>query len=91
MLDQIKVDYYGTPTPITQLAQVSTPEAQTILTFERDVEEKFDNRIELDAAFSLLSENQFEEVAAVINPRIELMQRSLLQRPLEGQSSLFAV
>ncbi len=31
MLDQIKVDYYGTPTPITQLAQVSTPEAQMIL------------------------------------------------------------
>ncbi len=26
MLDQIKVDYYGTPTPINQLAQVSTPE-----------------------------------------------------------------
>jgi ribosome recycling factor len=31
MLDSIKVDYYGTPTPITQLAQVSTPEPQTIL------------------------------------------------------------
>src|SRR5580700_7586628 len=31
MLDQVKVDYYGTPTPITQLAQVSTPEPQTIL------------------------------------------------------------
>jgi len=31
MLDQVKVDYYGTPTPISQLAQVSTPEAQTIL------------------------------------------------------------
>jgi ribosome recycling factor len=31
MLDQIKVDYYGTHTPITQLAQVSTPEAQLIL------------------------------------------------------------
>jgi len=31
MLDQVRVDYYGTPTPITQLAQVSTPEAQTIL------------------------------------------------------------
>ena len=31
MLDQVKVDYYGTPTPITQLAQVSTPEAQSIL------------------------------------------------------------
>jgi len=31
MLDQIKVDYYGTHTPVTQLAQVSTPEAQLIL------------------------------------------------------------
>jgi len=31
MLDQVKVDYYGTLTPITQLAQVSTPEAQLIV------------------------------------------------------------
>ena len=31
MLDQVKVDYYGTPTPINQLAQVSAPEAQLIL------------------------------------------------------------
>ena len=31
MLDQVKVDYYGTPTPISQLAQVSSPEAQLIL------------------------------------------------------------
>ncbi|MFP5236120.1 MAG: ribosome recycling factor [Acidobacteriota bacterium] len=31
MLDAIKVDYYGTPTPITQMAQVSTPEPQMIV------------------------------------------------------------
>ncbi|MGA7110303.1 MAG: ribosome recycling factor [Terracidiphilus sp.] len=31
MLDQIRVDYYGTPTPISQVAQVSAPEAQLIL------------------------------------------------------------
>jgi len=31
MLDQIKVDYYGTPTPINQMAQVSAPEPQMIL------------------------------------------------------------
>ena len=30
MLDAIKVDYYGTPTPVSQMAQVSTPEAQLI-------------------------------------------------------------
>ena len=31
MLDQVKVDYYCTQTPISQLAQVSSPEAQLIL------------------------------------------------------------
>ena len=31
MLDQIKVDYYGTLTPINQMAQVSAPEPQMIL------------------------------------------------------------
>lgn len=31
MLDQVKVDYYGTPTPISQLAQLSAPEPQLIL------------------------------------------------------------
>ena len=31
MLDQVKVDYYGTPTPVSQTGQVSTPEPQLIL------------------------------------------------------------
>jgi ribosome recycling factor len=31
MLDQIKVDYFGTHMPINQVAQVSAPEAQLIL------------------------------------------------------------
>ena len=31
MLDQIKIDYYGTDTQISQVAQVTTPEAQMIV------------------------------------------------------------
>jgi len=31
MLDQVKVDYYGTPTPVSQVGQVSTPEPQLIV------------------------------------------------------------
>ncbi|HEY9128069.1 MAG TPA: ribosome recycling factor [Acidobacteriaceae bacterium] len=31
MLDQVRVDYYGTPTAIPQLAQVNTPEAGMIV------------------------------------------------------------
>jgi ribosome recycling factor len=31
VLDQIRVDYYGTPTPIQQVANVSVPEARVIM------------------------------------------------------------
>lgn len=31
ILDSVKVDYYGTPTPIKQLAAVSTPDARLIV------------------------------------------------------------
>ena len=31
ILDRITVDYYGTPTPINQLAQISTPEARMLV------------------------------------------------------------
>lgn len=31
MLDQVKVDYYGTPTPISQIGQLSAPEPQLIV------------------------------------------------------------
>jgi ribosome recycling factor len=30
LLDAIRVDYYGTPTPIAQMASVSTPDARTL-------------------------------------------------------------
>ena len=31
MLDSVRVDYYGTPTPIQQLASFSSQDARTIL------------------------------------------------------------
>ncbi len=31
ILDKIKVDYYGSPTPVNQVASVSVPEARTIV------------------------------------------------------------
>ncbi len=37
MLDQIKVDYYGTDTPIAQMGQVSTPEPTLILVSPYDM------------------------------------------------------
>ena len=37
LLDQVRVDYYGTPTPLTQIAQVTTPEASMIIVQPWDV------------------------------------------------------
>ena len=31
VLDKIKVDYYGTPTPIQQVGNISVPEARMIM------------------------------------------------------------
>lgn len=31
MLDQVKVEYYGTPTPLNQVAQITTPDATMIV------------------------------------------------------------
>ncbi|WP_446744694.1 ribosome recycling factor [Silvibacterium acidisoli] len=31
MLDAVRVDYYGTPTPLSQVAQLNTPDASTIV------------------------------------------------------------
>ena len=37
VLDQIKVDYYGTPTPINQIAGISTPDPRTLMITPWDV------------------------------------------------------
>jgi ribosome recycling factor len=31
MLDQVRVDYYGTPTPLNQVGQLTTPDANMIV------------------------------------------------------------
>ncbi len=37
MLDQVKVDYYGTDTPVSQMGQISTPEPTLILVSPYDM------------------------------------------------------
>lgn len=37
MLDQVRVDYYGTPTPLNQVAQITTPDATMIVIQPWDV------------------------------------------------------
>lgn len=64
-------------------------DAQVLLTYELDVEEKFDKRISLDAAYSVLRESEYDEVASSILPKMEMMQKALLQRVRADRPTLF--
>ena len=48
LLDGVKVDYYGSPTPISQVAGISTPDARTIIVqpFDRTILASIDKAIQ---------------------------------------------
>jgi len=65
MLDQIKVDYYGTPTPINQMAQVSAPEPQliTISPWDPSVLKEIEKAIQAaDLGFNPISDGKIIRV-----------------------------
>jgi len=65
MLDQVKVDYYGTPTPINQMAQVSAPEPQliTIAPWDPTILKEIEKAIQAaDLGFNPLSDGKIIRV-----------------------------
>ena len=65
MLDQVKVDYYGTPTPINQLAQISAPEPQliTIAPWDPTILKEVEKAIQsADLGFNPLSDGKIIRV-----------------------------
>jgi ribosome recycling factor len=65
MLDQVKVDYYGTPTPINQMAQVSAPEPQliTISPWDPTILKEIEKAIQAaDLGFNPLSDGKIIRV-----------------------------
>jgi len=61
MLDQVKVDYYGTPTPLNQMAQVSAPEPQliTISPWDPSVVKEIEKAIQAsDLGFNPMSDGK---------------------------------
>lgn len=65
MLDQVKVDYYGTPMPINQIAQLSTPEPQLIVIspFDPSVLKEIEKAIQAsDLGFNPMSDGKIIRV-----------------------------
>ncbi|MGO8758100.1 MAG: ribosome recycling factor [Terracidiphilus sp.] len=87
MLDQVKVDYYGTPTPINQLAQVSAPEPQliTIAPWDPTILKEVEKAIQTaDLGFNPLSDGKIIRVP--VPPMTEERRRDVckhLNRVLE--------
>ena len=81
MLSGIKVDYYGTPTPLSQVANVSTPDSKTIAIqpWEKSLLADIEQAI-FAANLGLTPMNDGEFVRIIIPPLTEERRKDLVKQ-----------
>ena len=81
MLRTVKVDYYGTLTPLSQAANVSTPDAQTISVqpFDKSLITEIEQAI-VDANLGFSPSNNGERVIINVPPLTEDRRRDLVKQ-----------
>ena len=77
----VTVDYYGSPTPLNQVASISTPDAKTIAIqpWERNLIGKIEKAI-LDANVGLTPSNNGEIIRCVVPALTEERRRELIKK-----------
>jgi oligoribonuclease (3'-5' exoribonuclease) len=70
-------DKVNLPTILKFISEHLPKDSQIILGSEIDAEHFFDKRIMLNIPYSLLLEEEYEQVNKVINPRVDLMYAQL--------------
>lgn len=80
LLDSVRVDYYGTPTPINQLAGVSVPEANQLLIkpYDRKAVKDVEKAI-LAANIGVTPQNEGEQLRIVLPQLTEERRRQLVK------------
>lgn len=81
MLDGLMVDYYGTATPITQVASINTPDARTIIV--KPWEKKLISEIEkaiINSDLGLNPQNDGEMIRLNIPPLTEERRKNLMKQ-----------
>lgn len=75
------VDYYGTPTPVQQVASISAPDARTlaIQPWEKSIISKIEKAI-LDANLGLTPSNNGETIRCIVPPLTEERRRELIKK-----------
>ena len=81
ILNPVMVDYYGTPTPVNQVASVTTPDAKTIAIqpWERNMIAKIEKAI-LDANVGLTPSNNGEIIRCIVPALTEERRRELIKK-----------
>ena len=81
VLDKIRVDYYGTPTPVSQVASVTTPDAKTIMIqpWEKKMIPVIEKAI-MDANIGLTPQNNGETIRCNIPPLTEERRKDLIKK-----------
>ena len=81
ILDGVKVDYYGTPTPLSQVSNLSTPDAKTIMIqpWEKTMIDPIEKAI-MAANIGLNPSNNGELVRINIPPLTEERRRDLVKQ-----------
>jgi ribosome recycling factor len=80
LLDQVKVDYYGTPTPLKQVATLATPESRliTVQPFERTLMKDIEKAI-LASGLGLTPANDGKLIRLPIPPLTEERRKDLVK------------
>ena len=81
MLDGITVEYYGTPTPLKQLANISIPEARQLMIkpFDKSILGGIEKAI-FEANLGLTPNNNGESIFLVIPPLTEERRKELVKQ-----------
>ena len=88
LVDQIKVDYYGSPTPLNQLAHISVPEARQLLVkpFDASVIKEIERAI-LGSDLGLTPNNEGKQLRLVLPPLSEEQRGKISNRCKEISES----
>ena len=81
MLDGVRVDYYGSPTPLNQVANVNTPDAHTLMIqpWEKAMLQEIERAI-INANLGLNPQNNGEMVIINVPPLTEERRRDLVKQ-----------
>jgi len=84
MLDGVYVDYYGTPTPLSQVSNINTPDARTIVIqpWEKALLSAIDKAI-MDSNLGLNPQNDGTIIRLAIPPLTEERRRDLVKKVKE--------